>query len=148
MKTYVLGFMFSEDLDKLALIRKARPGWMAGRLNGIGGKVEPGENTLEAMRREFGEETGCQAWVPWSSFGEMRGDGWRVAMFTATGDLTALRSATDEEVEIKRVCYLDRNEECLDNLCVLIPAALHHLRQPDGGRPRVTLDYCLTEYGA
>lgn len=55
---YTVGFAFSEDRSKLALILKDRPAWQAGHLNGIGGKIEAGENPLEAHIREFKEETG------------------------------------------------------------------------------------------
>ncbi len=58
---YVLGFMFSPDEKKVLLIWKNRPSWQAGKLNGIGGKVNPGETPLEAMEREFIEETGFVA---------------------------------------------------------------------------------------
>lgn len=55
---YVVGFMFNEANDRILLIFKNRPVWMAGKLNGIGGKIEPGETAHEAMEREFREETG------------------------------------------------------------------------------------------
>lgn len=55
---YVLGIMFSEDEKKVLTIWKNRPSWQAGKLNGIGGKIEAGESPLEAMHREFIEETG------------------------------------------------------------------------------------------
>jgi len=58
MKTYVLGFLFNKNKNKLLLIRKNRPSWQAGKLNGIGGKVEEGEAVLTAMHRETKEETG------------------------------------------------------------------------------------------
>ena len=34
--------------------------WQAGLLNGIGGKIEDGEAPIEALVREFAEETGVQ----------------------------------------------------------------------------------------
>lgn len=55
---YVLGIMFSEDEERVLAIWKNRPDWQAGKLNGIGGKIEDGETPIEAMRREFREETG------------------------------------------------------------------------------------------
>ena len=38
MTKYVVGFMFSPDKQFVALIRKNRPEWQAGKLNGIAGK--------------------------------------------------------------------------------------------------------------
>ena len=59
---YVLGFMFSRDLERVLLIRKNRPAFQAGKFNGIGGKIEgtvkPLETPLQAMVREFEEEAG------------------------------------------------------------------------------------------
>jgi 8-oxo-dGTP diphosphatase len=43
MQTYACGFLFSLDRTRVLLIRKRRPAWQAGRLNGVGGKIEPGE---------------------------------------------------------------------------------------------------------
>ena len=40
------------------VIKKERPVWQAGLLNAIGGHVEKGEYPVEAMQREFLEETG------------------------------------------------------------------------------------------
>jgi 8-oxo-dGTP diphosphatase len=37
---YVLGFMFSSDHSEVALIRKRKPEWQRGKLNGIGGKCD------------------------------------------------------------------------------------------------------------
>ena len=36
------------------------PEWQKGLLNGIGGKIEGGETPLEAIIREFAEETGVE----------------------------------------------------------------------------------------
>ena len=54
---FVLGFCFSSD-SRVVLIRKKKGDWQEGMLNGIGGRVEPGEEIVEAMAREFREETG------------------------------------------------------------------------------------------
>lgn len=54
---YVLGLLFSEDASRVLLVWKNRPAWQNGKLNGIGGKIEPGETPLQAMDREFVEET-------------------------------------------------------------------------------------------
>ncbi|MDE2877590.1 8-oxo-dGTP diphosphatase [Candidatus Palauibacter soopunensis] len=49
--------------DEILLIHKKR-GLGAGKLNGAGGKVEPGESTLEAAMREFEEELRARPVAP------------------------------------------------------------------------------------
>lgn len=65
---YVLGFLFDLDDDSILLVRKNRPDWQAGLLNGIGGKIESGENPFDAMTREFVEETGIVQDIKWFNF--------------------------------------------------------------------------------
>lgn len=48
--------------DNVLLIEKQRPEWQKGRLNGVGGKIEPGEADSSAMIREFAEETGLMTY--------------------------------------------------------------------------------------
>lgn len=64
MIEYVAGLLYNEAGDYVALIEKQKPEWQKGKLNAIGGKVEPGENPQDAMQREFLEETGVDiaAW--------------------------------------------------------------------------------------
>lgn len=57
-REYVVGFCFDTTMEHVLLINKKRPDWQAGKLNGIGGKIEEHEIAPGAMRREFGEETG------------------------------------------------------------------------------------------
>jgi len=62
-KKMVVGFMIDQSLDIagdgiVLLIRKNKPIWQAGALNGVGGKVEAGEAPVDAMTREFYEEAG------------------------------------------------------------------------------------------
>lgn len=58
MIIYVCGFAFSPDETEVAVILKNRPTFLAGKYNGIGGKVESDEGIYEAMVREFKEEAG------------------------------------------------------------------------------------------
>jgi 8-oxo-dGTP pyrophosphatase MutT (NUDIX family) len=57
IKTSVNNFIHCGD-EYLFLLRDKNKKIDAGRLNSVGGKVDPGENFLEAMIRETEEETG------------------------------------------------------------------------------------------
>lgn len=64
---YVVGFLFDNHDESVLLVRKNKPEWQAGKLNGIGGKIEENEDPLTAMHREFAEETGIKD-VDWKEF--------------------------------------------------------------------------------
>lgn len=57
---YVAGFVFDDEQRKVLLIRKLKPAWQKGLLNGIGGKIEDNEKPHDAMAREFEEECGVK----------------------------------------------------------------------------------------
>ena len=96
----VAGFLF-DDTESVLLVRKARPTWMAGHLNGIGGKVEAGETPAEAMRREFNEEAGLD--IPhFEHFLNLSFPGgavWFFRAFTNRDVLAAATTCTDEPIE-------------------------------------------------
>ena len=56
-KNYVMGLIY-DDIGRVLLIKKNRPKHQVGKWNGVGGKIEEGENSLQAMTREIKEETG------------------------------------------------------------------------------------------
>lgn len=87
MKRYVLGFAFDSTRANVLLIEKRRPEWQAGRLNGIGGKIEPEDrNEHEAMQREFHEETGLNTKADaWHRFAVMESPLWHITCFTTLG---------------------------------------------------------------
>ncbi len=79
-----LGYVLSPDRERVLLIRRdARPDDLAfGKYNGLGGKVEAGEDVASGMRRELREEAGIEATgmtlrgtVNWPGFGK-RGEDW------------------------------------------------------------------------
>ena len=128
MRTYACGFLFSPDRQRVLLIRKRRPAWQAGKLNGLGGKVEPGETPLQAMRREFREEAGVNV-AEWQEILTLAGPddagsgiGWRGHFFRAFGDLDAPRAVTDEQLERHDVHALPR--DVIPNLRWMIPLML------------------------
>lgn len=56
MKKYVLLLLFTKDFKKVLLIKRNKKPF-AGLYNGVGGKVENGESSIEATIRECKEET-------------------------------------------------------------------------------------------
>lgn len=54
-KKMVAGFLFSGP--RVLLVKKRKPAWQYGLLNGVGGVINPSETPIEAMNREFREET-------------------------------------------------------------------------------------------
>ena len=121
MQGYACGFMFSPDRSRVLLIRKRRPAWQAGKLNGVGGKIEPGETPAEAMRREFREEAGLD--VPhWQHVVTLTGPDWQGHFYRAFGDVDAARPVTDEQLERHPVRPLP--PDVIPNLAWLIPLLL------------------------
>jgi 8-oxo-dGTP diphosphatase len=130
MQTYACGFLFSLDRTHVLLIRKRRPAWQAEKLNGIGGKIEPGELPAQAMAREFREEAATD--IPperWREVLTLTGRpsandaaGWRGHFFRAFGDLAAARAVTDEPLEIHPVDSLP--PDTIPNLHWMIPLML------------------------
>lgn len=79
-----LGYVLSPDRGKVLMIhRNARPDDQhLGKYNGLGGKMEPGEDIAACMRREILEEAGitCESMqlrgtLNWPGFGK-QGEDW------------------------------------------------------------------------
>jgi 8-oxo-dGTP diphosphatase len=125
MTKYCLGFAFDNAGKNVVLIRKNKPEWQAGKLNGIGGKIEELETTYDAMSREFYEETGLITLpTDWLAYLYMYGPGFRVHTFLRfNDDAMAAKTMTDEEVFIAEVKSYHHFEH-IRNLPWLISAAL------------------------
>lgn len=122
-REYVVGFMFNQSGRSVLLIHKKRPTWQAGKLNGVGGRVEDFELPALAMRREFLEETGLDH-ADWHRFCSLRDErGWLVHFFSAIGDITTARQLTDEPPICCGIEFLQAHE-VIPNLRWLIPMAL------------------------
>ncbi len=136
MQHYVCGFLFSPDRARVLLIRKSRPAWQAGKLNGIGGKVEPTDaNPLAAMRREFREEAGLDI-ADWDDILTLTAADWHTHFYRAVGDqIDSARAITDEQLEIHPTRELPR--DTIPNLHWMIPLMI----DPEivGGNYRVTI---------
>jgi 8-oxo-dGTP pyrophosphatase MutT (NUDIX family) len=145
---YVLGFMFSSDYRFVALIKKDHPAWQADLLNGIGGKIEPGEEPIDAMVREFREETGYATTPPqWKHYAAMSGENdggegdFIVHCFATIGDLGGVHTMDEREPVVARPVrgIIASAYRMIDNLPWLILLAMDHLKD---GRPRFSMiDY-------
>lgn len=97
---YVVGFLFSQPSgEHCVLIMKNKPVWQKGKLNGVGGKIEEGETPLQAMVREFEEETGVKTKeTDWLQFCTLKGNFGAVVCFRGYKNVNT-RSMTDEKVD-------------------------------------------------
>jgi len=121
MKRYVVGFLF-DGAGNVVLIKKNRPAWQAGFLNGVGGHMEINESPGTAMSREFKEETGVEiAPDRWRLFAQLKGEGVEVWCFTCVRTAN-LRQMTDELVSWynEAICF---DPAVLPSLSWLIPMA-------------------------
>lgn len=96
MKAYVTGLMFNGS--DVALILKKRPVGQAGYCNGIGGKVEEGEQPRMAMVRGFREETGADTFESdWTKLAIIVGQTRVMTVYKAFRGVR-IESVTDEHV--------------------------------------------------
>ena len=86
-----LGYLWDRDTDRVLLVRRdARPDDdHYGKVNGLGGKLEPGEHVVAGLRRELHEEAGVEVTslrlrgtITWTDFGP-RDENWLGFVFLA-----------------------------------------------------------------
>jgi 8-oxo-dGTP diphosphatase len=113
-----LGYVFSPDHRRLLMIhRNTRPGDLhLGKYNGLGGKLDAGEDVVTGFRREIREEAGIECeelelagTISWPGFGK-RGEDWfgfifRVFRFSGT-PLESNPEGRLEWIEIERLSSL------------------------------------------
>jgi 8-oxo-dGTP pyrophosphatase MutT (NUDIX family) len=125
-----MGIIFSADCSNVYLIRKDHPEWQAGLLNGVGGKLEPGETYADCMAREGKEEAGYAG--DWNHLGSMRGDGedaFQCEVFYSVMEKKTKEPKTTEKepIEMHPVADLPAlTAQMVPHLPMLILAALTH----------------------
>lgn len=127
---YVVGFYFVEQ-NNVVLIRKNKPEWQLGKLNGVGGRVEVNESPVEAQVREFREEAGKQTIESdWRFFAALCCSDCIINFFSAHGEFTGVHTTTDERIEFINISELsdEGRSDFIPNLRWLIPLALN--REP------------------
>jgi 8-oxo-dGTP pyrophosphatase MutT (NUDIX family) len=142
MKRYVLGFLFNDQSDRVTLIEKRRPDWQEGKLNGVGGKIDVGEDERAAMAREFLEETGVETDpYDWTFFGKIHSADWGglksvvyLYKMRSTAKQLLVGTKTDERV-VTVFLPPPGAYYTLPNVPALIAAAI------DPMQPMITLEY-------
>ena len=137
MIRYVVGFMFDPKKYGVLLIQKQKPDWQRGKLNGIGGKIEPGEKPLDAMAREFKEEVGIEH-SDWKYVITMSGDGWSVDVFSAISNDVHNFKQKEKEVPLYIGIHELDDFNLISNLYWLIPMCL------DNNDGKGAIDYTLS----
>lgn len=142
-KEYCLGFTFSEDLEKILLIKKSatcKVESLRNKLNGVGGCIEIGETPLESMIRECEEEAGLVfKSLDWLHFCTLSGSDSTMWCFcVATDEVFYTKQREDEYLAIYDVentdgCFAQYKEfDFVPNLNWLIPMAINRLKNVDG----------------
>lgn len=129
---YVLGFVLDNKMERIALILKNRPDFLAGKWNALGGKVEEGETEKEAVKREVEEESGLvieeKDWQPVGVIQDNKDkevDEFRVDVFYAlTNDISKAKTLTDEEVEVFYISDVLKKDNLTDHLPQIISTIL------------------------
>ncbi len=147
---YVVGYCFSHDFSMVALIKKLKPAWQKGKLNGVGGKLEPGESPREAMAREFNEEAGITTSPDW--WLHFRTEQFSVEQENARSQVLGARvhhlATVCNSVSFSKIRTVEREcivkveyplrltaDRFIYNLPYLIPMAAILLTQPAENRP-------------
>jgi 8-oxo-dGTP diphosphatase len=95
---YVCGMLISTDTKFVTMLTKNRPEYLAGKLNFPGGKIEDNETPLEAVTREFEEETGVRI-EDWTLVGTFGDDSFIIYYYAHRSfKVFDVRTQTDEEV--------------------------------------------------
>lgn len=82
MIEYCLGFVFDTGFESVVLMLKEK-GLHVGTWNGLGGKIEPKERPVDAMRREYKEESNDHEIENWYRVCWLEGKDWLVHVFAA-----------------------------------------------------------------
>lgn len=151
MKLYVLGLLFNSNLDKIILLQKAHgkgPRHLWGKLNALGGKVEPGELPIDAIRREVYEEAGLEIndWIQFATLSDKDQTFKIYCFYHYSDEIYKFQQKEIEKPAIYRLYSEDYNEigpilyeyyrkyPYLPNLDWLLSMALNRIRNLDSAR--------------
>lgn len=129
VKKYVVSFIFKPGCNDVWLIRKNKPEWQKGCLNGIGGKVEKTETYRKAAIRELQEEAGIFIGhlleVGYMQGKNNDGSKFRVGIFTAISD-QELKTMESEIIDIFNINDI-KTYKHIENIPMLIETCIYNL---------------------
>jgi 8-oxo-dGTP pyrophosphatase MutT (NUDIX family) len=120
MKSVSVGFLFSEDKQRVVLLCREDEGFA---WSGVGGHVDSGETFYYAMVREFYEEAGV--YVPnWTMFHNGIYKGLEIQFFSAfSPEIDNVKTMESDKVAIKFVSEISALKT-MPNISFLIQEAL------------------------
>lgn len=129
MQKYVVAFVFNTDFTSVLLMHKNRPAWQDGLVNGLGGKVNDGEDTFATVSREVEEESGLQiSKDSWVKVGKVHSGSFTMDVFghRYEGDMNDAVTKEDEPIEWFKVSELPSN--IIENVPWLVNITLDKLK--------------------
>lgn len=150
MNRYVVGFLFDDNMTQVCMIKKSRPVWQNGLLNGIGGKIDERETPLEAMIREFREETGVDTTArTWSHVCTLRFPYAEIEVYAGKNSeyFEVADTNTDEEIvkqSMSEVLFW-RRAPTVENVSMLIELSRQRLTDREGVAPGKDADLYESE---
>lgn len=129
MTAYTVGFIFDQTFEHVLLMHKTKPAWQAGKINGLGGKIEPGEDMYDCIVREIREESALETQKDqWVFVGNVSSDtvSLDVLGYVYEGNHNDAKTTEGEVVEWFPVASLPEN--VISNLTWIIPMTIDKIQ--------------------
>lgn len=119
----VVGLAFDPTRNMVVMVHKqSGPPCVIGKWNGVGGKIDPGETPIQAMRREFREETGVDLHDHWQQFAMLIAEQYDLFFFWAeTNSVFSCRTMEKEEIRLWLARDLLQEPNLMSNMRWMVP---------------------------
>ena len=120
----VVGLAFDPTRNMVVMVHKQTgPQCVIGNWNGVGGKIDPGETPIQAMRREFREETGVDLSEDyWTQFAMLIAEHYDLFFFWAESDsVFSCRTMEKEPIKLWLARDLMQEANLMGNMRWMVP---------------------------